>query len=333
MSCLSRMRRSPSSVLLAALAVGLLASGCAGTESILMQDRALGSLEIGRVDLLPVDFYLHIDDVEATDETARDRLNQEVSESIEGWTRRFLSESGYLLGNRITWAGTSGARGFVPGRVIEDMALDLLDFINDEEPPEGLGDHARFVATDALEQLVAATSSDAVLYVNGKASVESEAKRTRKMIIAVCCFIISAAFLYLIFKQSKGSGSSGRSTALRPGSPRGGRHRPARMRAAARRPRFYGPNLHVGFYTPIFIHSDRRRPHGGYQVEEESDDELQGDRLWLSFTLVSSKDGRVLWHSRQVVNLDATDHTVIEELMAEMMQSFPELSGAASPGP
>jgi hypothetical protein len=52
----------------------------------------------------------------------------------------------------------------------------------------------------------------------------------------------------------------------------------------------------------------------------EHDDELfAGDELYVSMTLVSTYDGRVLWHAREHLDLDAEDNADVDR----MVQSFP----------
>jgi len=333
MPSLSELRRSPLPCLLSACALGSLLASCAGsTERLVMKDTAAASGRLARLDLLPVDFYVQLDDTDTPTERERQQVNAEVSASIETYLRRFLEGQGYALGNRITWDGASGAHGFVGGPEIRNLALDILDFVNAESLPEGEDAHGAYVTPDLLRTLAAATGGDAVLYVNGKASVETDDKKAQKAFVAICCFIAAAATLLLIYSGSKSSSSSsGRAVhAGRPGGHRvhGGppvRHAPRHVHR--------GPNVHVGFYSPIFIHNSG--PAGsGYVVEQsqEEREELSGDRLWISFTLVRSSDGLVLWHGRKVLDLSATDDGLLHETMAELLQSFPAPSaGAAAP--
>ena len=336
---LQTMKANVICLLAAGLAVGPLAAGCASQARHTLADPGLVPPRGARVELLPVDFYLHVDGLSGEISKAkRKRLNREVNEQIEAWTRRFLDKRGYELGNRITWEGASGAQGYVDGPVIEDIALDILDYVNEAGDGGSLHEEDA-VAPQALHALASATGAGAVLYVNGKASVLSSGKRTQRAVIAVCCFVITAAFLYLVYQGAKSSGSSGRgSRPRRPGRPPRGRrvgHRPPRMRPH-RAPR-RGPRVHVGFYTPIYIHTDHSHPHGGYAMDdaEEEDRELQGDRMWLSFTLVRPQDGRVLWHARQTVNLSATDDEELAQALRDLAHTLPRAPAApaASPRP
>jgi len=60
---------------------------------------------------------------------------------------------------------------------------------------------------------------------------------------------------------------------------------------------------------PVYTHD------GDVQHEDET---FAGDELYVSMTLVSTNDGRVLWHSRQELDLDAQDPRDVDR----MVQSF-----------
>ncbi len=292
-------------VLVAAVAVGGMLSACVPTPEV--RHQAYGRVDVHKIDLMPVDFYVHLDDVEdPPNEGERVEVQEEIVHTIEAYTRRFLSSRGYSLGNRITWDGAPGERGYVSGQVLEQIANDMLDFINQEAdaPHQAWARHQgpKSIPADALGQLTAATGSDAVLYINGKASVESRAKRTQKTIVAVCCFVATAALLFLMFK-SAGSSSSSRN--------RG-------PRRVGRAPAHH-TTVHVGFFGPVFIHNDHRRPGSAY----EGTAEVEGNHLWLSFTLAKAKTGEILWHARTVVDLDASDREQLEGVLGDLLASFP----------
>lgn len=334
---LRRLRANVAALLVAGVAVGGLAAGCASQERHTLSNAKLVPPRGAQVAMMPVDFFLHVDGLSGElSQAKRRRMNQEVNDRIEAWTRAFLARRGYTLGNRITWEGASGAQGFVDGPVINDIALDILDYVNEVGEDERL-DEDHVVAPEALHALGSATGAEAVLYINGKASVLSSGKRTQRAVIAVCCFIATAALLYLAFNESKASRPSGRgASARRPGSvgrarPRRG-GRPPRMRAG--RPHRHRSSVHVGFYTPIYIHADHGAPHGGYAMDEADDEdrELKGDRVWLSFTLVRPQDGQVLWHARHTLNLSATDDEQLVEALADIARGLPPApAGRAAP--
>ena len=52
-----------------------------------------------------------------------------------------------------------------------------------------------------------------------------------------------------------------------------------------------------------------------------------GDELYVSMTLVSSADGRVLWHSRQELDLDADDPSDVDRMVQSFLVGLPPRGG------
>jgi hypothetical protein len=60
----------------------------------------------------------------------------------------------------------------------------------------------------------------------------------------------------------------------------------------------------------------------------EHDDELfAGDELYVSMTLVSTYDGRVLWHAREHLDLDAEDNADVDRMVQSFLSTLPARGG------
>ena len=56
-----------------------------------------------------------------------------------------------------------------------------------------------------------------------------------------------------------------------------------------------------------------------------------GDELYVSMTLVSSSDGRVLWHWRQELDLDADHPEDVDRMVQSFLTTLPPRGGFAPP--
>jgi hypothetical protein len=64
------------------------------------------------------------------------------------------------------------------------------------------------------------------------------------------------------------------------------------------------------------------------------DDELfAGDELYASMTLVSAYDGRVLWHSRANLDLDAQDLGEVDQMVRAFLDTVPPRAGVPAATP
>jgi hypothetical protein len=94
-----------------------------------------------------------------------------------------------------------------------------------------------------------------------------------------------------------------------PGAPRGG-------------PVYTGGGPHVGFGIGVVVPLDGPvYTHDG-SVDYE-DPMFAGDQLYVSMTLVSTYDGRVLWHARQDVDLEANRPEQIDQMMHAFLDTLP----------
>jgi hypothetical protein len=92
-----------------------------------------------------------------------------------------------------------------------------------------------------------------------------------------------------------------------------------------------GPNLAfgVGVFVPL---DGPMYTHDGEVAHE--DETFAGDELYVSMTLVSTYDGRVLWHARENLDLDAEDNLDVDHMVQEFLGSLPPRGGfkpAAAP--
>jgi hypothetical protein len=98
-----------------------------------------------------------------------------------------------------------------------------------------------------------------------------------------------------------------------------------------------GPNVGVGIFIPI-------GPVGGpvpldgpvatHDGQVTHDDELfAGDELYVSMTLVATYDGRVLWHARQDLDLDADDPRDVDRMVQSFLGQLPARGAPAPAAP
>lgn len=136
---------------------------------------------------------------------------------------------------------------------------------------------------------------------------------------------------------SGSSGIAGPATSSWRGSPAGGGGRgvgSGAWRGGAPAPRpvggpVYGGGPHVGVGVGLWIPLDGPvYTHEG-NVEHE-DEYFAGDELYVSMTLVSTYDGRVLWHTRQNLDLDADDPRDLDRMVQSFLGSLPA-RGAPAP--
>ncbi|HVU50221.1 MAG TPA: hypothetical protein VHL80_06025 [Polyangia bacterium] len=84
----------------------------------------------------------------------------------------------------------------------------------------------------------------------------------------------------------------------------------------------FGVGVVVPLDGPVYTHD------GDVQHEDEI---FAGDELYVSMTLVSSSDGRVLWHERQELDLDADDPQDVGRMVEAFVGSLPPRGGFTAP--
>ena len=88
----------------------------------------------------------------------------------------------------------------------------------------------------------------------------------------------------------------------------------------------YGGGPRVGFGVGVVIPLDG--PMYTHDGDVQHEDEIfAGDELYVSMTLVSTSDGRVLWHARQELDLDADDPADVDRMVQSFVGSLPPRGG------
>jgi len=77
-------------------------------------------------------------------------------------------------------------------------------------------------------------------------------------------------------------------------------------------------SLGVGFYVPL---GGPMYTHDG--AVEHDDEAFGGDELYVSMTLVNAADGRVLWHLRDQLDLEADDPQQVDTMVRRFVGSIP----------
>jgi hypothetical protein len=250
----------------------------------------------------------------------------------------------------------------VSGEELGGLANGVLAFANSADAAyENALATPRVVAPDLAARVGAATQSDAVLYLNVKGAVVTPGKRTASILAGVFFVVIVAAVIVALAASSKGGGGGGNSfrgsgvprggsvarapagggwhgTPTTPiatprsapiGTPRGAPIAPGGWRGGGAAPgvprgapiyRGGGPQLGIGVGVivpldgPIYTHDG---------TVDYDDPLFAGDQLYVSMTLVSTYDGRVLWHARESVDLEADRPDHVEELMHAFLDTLP----------
>lgn len=364
------VRRSASALALSVLAW----AGCASAPRPALEPTfAARTYTPIRIALLPPDLFLVVDQVGDNDPARSEALRGKVFGELVERATDALRQRGYDLDLSARWDGIRDAEGqlLVGPDELAGMANAVLEFANG---PAGLqsGPLAvpQIIAPELAAKIGWATRSDSILYVNLKGVTTSNGKRAAEIVGGVLIVLVIAVIVIAILAESKGGGGQGASpgTALghRPGStvaapavrgaaplgagvPAGGSSmgaarglvpvgRGSGFRSGGAAPgRVYrgggGPDIGIGIGVmipldgPVYTHSG--------SVEHE-DDWFAGDQLYLDWTLVNAADGRVLWHLREDLDLDAEDPKDIKALVDRVVSSLPlrgDLTDARSPSP
>lgn len=137
-------------------------------------------------------------------------------------------------------------------------------------------------------------------------------------------------------RPSLGGGGGAPTGALRPPPPVGRGLGPARGRPG----RVYGSGgphvgIGVGIYVPLVPGPVETPVEGSAYTHDgavtHEDEIFGGDELYLSMTLVNAADGRVLWHLREELDLDAEDPADIRAMMDRVARALPMRGDLAVP--
>jgi hypothetical protein len=217
------------------------------------------------------------------------------------------------------------------------------------------------VAPELAARVGWATQSDALLYVNVKGAVTTPGRRAATILAVVFIVVIVAAIIVLASKSRGGSGPStlGQGTRAQPlgraSAPSGGWHAasaaPARAVPAAA-PRWRGGGVAPAVPRGARVYRGGGGPGIGLAVIVPLDEPVYthdgsvgyddpifaGDELYVSMTLVSTYDGRVLWHARDNLDLAADRPPDVDRMVHTFLDTLPPAlphapSPAASPAP
>ncbi len=231
------------------------------------------------------------------------------------------------------------------------LANGVVNFANS---PQGGGSGAMpqplVVAPELAARVGWATQSDAVLYINVKGAVATPGKTAASVVAAVLIVFIIIAVI-LMSTSNKGGGNKGNSNAWRGGSPKpighapsgGGWHgspssvprpaapgpgaggwrgggRPAPLPAGAPVYRGGGPRVGVGVGIIVPLNGPTYTHDGDVGYEDPM---FAGDELYVAMTMVSTYDGRVLWHVRDHIDLEADRPQDVERMVHTFLDTLP----------
>jgi hypothetical protein len=206
-----------------------------------------------------------------------------------------------------------------------------------------------FIAPELATRVGAAAQADSVLYFNLKGVAVSPGKRAAEVAGVVFFVVIVAAIVLLIIAESKSGGSSSsrgagsvasggggrsvRSSGWRgPAAPTGGVATATTARALTPAPRGYGsvpygrgpvysgPNVGIGIGVVVPLNGPAHTHEGAVA---EDDEFFAGDQAYVSATLVSTYDGRVLWHARQSIDVALDKPADVQRMIERLVDTIP----------
>jgi hypothetical protein len=307
-----------------------------------------------RIALLPPDVFVVLDQVGENDLAQSEALRQAVFGEVVKFSTEAFRQRGYELDLSARWDGIVGQDGqtLVSREELAWMANGILQFANGPSGAKsGPLTAPEIVAPETAAKIGWATQSDALLYVNLKGVTTSDGKRAAQVIGVVFIVVVVALILLAILAEGKGGSRGGNSVAGVPGgnrsvagpsvrgvaAPRGAVPRVGGGAIVPRGPapvgrgfrpvpagggRFYGGGPHVGVGVGLMIPLDGPGYTHDGQVTHE-DEWFAGDEMYLSMTLVNAADGRVLWHLRDNLDLDAEDPKDVQALVTRVVDTIP----------
>jgi hypothetical protein len=355
------------SALALCLAAAAWTTGCATPGPMIEPSFAARTYTPLRIALLPPDVFVVLDQVGDNDPVASAALGQSVTAETVRAINDGLHARGYDVDLSARWDGVVAPDGslLVNRDDMGWLANGILQFANS---PEGGGSgpmaQPAFVAPELAARVGWATQSDALLYVNVKGVTVSAGKRAAEVLAAVFIVVIIAAIVLALAASGKNNNGSAPSLArgggmrgqpvmrgsppvgggarLPPasglrGTPPGGALMPPRGRgfAPVRGPgpgRVYGggPHIGVGIGVGVIVPLDGPEyTHDGTVTHE--DDTFAGDQLYVSMTMVAAQDGRVLWHHRVSLDLDAESPGDVNQMARSFIDSIPLRGGLPEP--
>jgi hypothetical protein len=243
------------------------------------------------------------------------------------------------------------------------LANGVLAFANGPDGGgDGAMTTPRLVAPELAARVGWATQAEAVLYLNVKGAVVTPGKRTASVLAGVFFVVIVAAVIVMLMASSKGGGGSSTGGGSGGGIPRsggiaraptggggwrggsigspgggaiatprgaapsgggiwrGGGSAPGVARGAPVYTATSGPRLGIGVGVIVPLNGSVHTHDGSVDYDDPL---FAGDQLYVSMTLVSTWDGRVLWHTRDSVDLEADRPDHIEQLVHAFLETLP----------
>jgi hypothetical protein len=365
--------RSTPAFLLAVLAWS---AGCAtGPRPLVDSGYAARVYTPGRIAVLPPDVFVVLDQVGDNDPAKSAAIGQAVSAQTMSAIDRSLRSRGYDVNLLPRWDGVYGPDGapVAGGDALEGLARSIIYFASSTDGArQGAVGLPPRVSPELAAQVGSATQADAVLYVNVKGVVTTPGRQTATILTGVFIVVIVAAVILMMASQKGGGGGRGLGhggggahvngghagwraappaggSSFRPSSWHGGAPtatagpRPAPPVGGWRGGRPLGPPrggpLYVagGVYLDLVVPIDEPiYTHDGSIAYD--DPVFAGDELYVSMTLVSTYDGRVLWHARDALDLEANNPAHIDRMVQDFMNTLPPAlpalpAGAAAPPP
>ena len=356
------------SALALCLAVAGWAAGCATPGPMIEPSFAARAYTPLRIAVLQPDVFVVLDQVGDNDPVASAALGQAVTGQTVQAINQALRSRGYDVDLSARWDGIVAPDGslLVNRDEMGWLANGILQFANS---PEGGGsgpmNQPAFIAPEVAAHVGWATQSDALLYVNVKGVSITSGKRVAEVLGAIFIVVIIAAIILAIAASGKNNGGSspslGRGSGMRgqpvmrgsPPSTGGARLAPSGgwrgtppggggaivaprgrglppMRGGGPGRVYGGGGPQVGIGVGVIIPLDGPvYTHDGTVSHE--DDTFAGDQLYVSMTMVSAQDGRVLWHQRQSLDLDAQDPRDMDRMVHAFVDSIPLRGGLPEP--
>ena len=353
--------RSPSTPAFLLAVLGWSAGCATGPRPLVDSGYAARAYTPGRIAVLPPDVFVVLDQVGDNDPVKSAAIGQAVSAETTRAIDRALRNRGYDVNLLPRWDGVYGPDGTpVPGgESLEGLARSIIYFAGSTDGArEGAIGAPPRVAPELAAQVGAATQADAVLYINVKGVVTTPARQTATILTGVFIVVIVAAVILMLASQKGGgghgvgrggapshvnggnggwraapplAGSSGSS--MRPASWHGGgamaapRAAPPINNWRGGRPPLGLPRggpVYVGGAVNLNIVVPLDEPVYTHDGSIAYDDPIfAGDELYVSMTLVSTYDGRVLWHASDALDLEANNPAHVDRMVQGFMNTLP----------
>jgi hypothetical protein len=346
-----------------ALAAAVLgwAAGCATPPRPMIDPYfAARSYTPNRIALMPPDVFVIYDQVGDNDQRQSAELGRALGDHmarlfVDGLTRR-----GYAVDTSARWDGVHAPDGSLAlgSQEVGWVAGSILQFsASPAAGGQGPMTAPVFVAPELAQKVGTSTGADALLYMNVKGVAVSPGKRTAQVLGVVFFVVVLVAIILLVMADSKGGGGrrggvpsavgAGGPSAVRAapagGSRLGGVPAPGTPAGAHFAPRGYGRvppggggrvyggsnvsfGLGVGMVVPL---EGPVATHEGAVADDDS--AFAGDQAYVTMSLVSTTDGRVLWHLRQSVDVELDNPQDVERFVGRVLDTIPASLARGAP--